>query len=954
MTHTSTVEGVARAAVPDRPGARTSPLLERTRELATLDVLTREAAAGSAALCVLEGPAGIGKSRLVAAARARASEHGAMVLSACATELERGYGFGIVGQLFESVVQRDHASLLAGAAAPARVIVGPDRQDPDENPSFASLHGLYWLTVRLSEQQPLLLAIDDLQYCDLPSLRFLAYLRARLEGLPVLVVCSARSSEPGADTAILDAILGDPATVRVRPRPLSEAGASALIEQRLGAQPEAAFTAECHRATGGNPLLLEELTKALSLEGARPDAAHLTLLEDLGPRSVARTVFLRLRRLGADATVVAQALAVLGDGADLAVAAALAGLDLDRAGGAATVLARAEILRPESPLGFVHPLVAAAIYRDLLPGQREQQHGRAAELLEAANTSVEQVAGHLVYAAPRGSTWAVEQLARAASEATRKGAPDSAVVYLERALAEPPPPQRRAELALALGRAQTPKSGPAAIDHLRAAYALLTDPEQRGIAAQLLGRVLLFTGAGDEGLRIVREAAAALPRRLEDLRRQLEALELFCVLFSGGDPDGLRRLELHRKQEDGAGLGAKMLAAIAAQAWMHACGPSAAVSELSSWALAGGELIEADSGWAATFAISTLTFADREDAEHWWQQVSADAHRRGSLLDIAAISLWRGNALHRRGELADAEDSLRNCHAAVHEWGYRDQLAQIYCDAHLAAVLRDRGDLSGARRVLARSADCGRSDEGTRQWLGSRLEFLLTEGAFESAIATADDYARRFGHVVRNPMDVPWRSVKALALDRLGERDQAGELVRAELELAKAWGAPGTVARSLRALGTVERGDGLAYLEEAVAVVAGSPARLEHAKALTALGAALRRARRPSHARAPLREALDIATRCGADTLARQARSELYAAGGRPRRTALAGADALTTSERRVAALAVEGRTNREVGEALFITPKTVAMHLSNAYRKLGVTSRHELPPDLVGDVTSV
>ncbi|GAA4997862.1 AAA family ATPase [Actinopolymorpha pittospori] len=926
-------------------------LLERDHELTTLGAMIHDVTAGRGGLCVLEGPAGIGKTRLLAAMRSRASEQGALVLSASASELERGHAFGVVTQLFEPAVHRDHG-LLGGAAAPARAILGPHREESGQDPSFASLHGLYWLTVRLSEQQPLVLAIDDMHACDLPSLRFLAYLRARLGGLPVLAVGSVRSSEPSVETVLMDAILGHPDTAVVRPRALSEAATCALIEQRLGTRPEAKFAAECHRATGGNPLLLEELTKAFSLEGASPDSAHLALLRDVGPRSVARTVFLRLRQLGTDATAVAQALAVLGDGADLAVTAALAGLDLDQAGHAMTALARAEILRYELPLGFVHPLVADAIYSDLLPGQREPLHVRAAELLAAGNRPVEQVAAHLLHAPARGAKWVVDQLERAAAEATRKGSPDSAVAYLERALAEPPTPQRRADLTLALGRAQTPKSGPAAIAHLRAAYALLTDPEQRAITAQLLGRVLLFTGDGDEAVRIVREAAAALPAQLGETQRQLEALEHFCGLFIGGERAALHRLERYRTPPVEAGIGAKMLAAIAAQAWMHACGPSEAVSKLSSAALLGGELIEADSGWAATFAISNLTFADQEEAERWWEYVSSDVHRRGSLLSMAAISMWRGVALRRRGELADAEQSLQTCYAAVHEWGYREPLAQVYCDAHLAAVLRERGDLPGAHRALAHSSDSGRSDEGTRQWLGSRLELHLAEGSFEQVIATADDYARRFDHVVRNPMDVPWRSLKALALDRLGQRDRAAELVLAELELARAWGAPSTVSRSLRALGTIERGDGLEHLEEAVTVVAGSPACLEHAKALAAFGAALRRSGRPAQARAPLREALDIATRCGAETLASQARSELYASGGRPRRTALAGVDALTTSERRVAALAAEGRTNREVGEALFITPKTVAMHLSNAYRKLGVTSRRSLPDDLASRAT--
>ena len=947
MIHTWDVEAAPEPTGPSRARPRDEALLERDREISALDELIEDAVAGRAALCGIEGPAGIGKSRLVARARARAVERGMLVLAAVASELESGFSFGVVGQLFAPALRRDQAELLTGAAAPARAILGPHSgrgpAEPAQDPSFASLDGLYWLTVRLSERRPLLLAIDDLQWCDAPSLRFLAYLRSRFEDLALLIVCSARPAEREADTVVLDAVLGDPATVSLRPRALSENATAVLIEQRLAATPDQAFAAECHRATGGNPLLLEELTKALAVEGASPDVAHLAMLRDLGPSSVARTVLLRLRRLGPDATGAAQALAVLGDGADLAAVAALSELDVERAGRAVASLARAEIVRAGLPLGFVHPLVAGAVYHDVLPGERELRHLRAAELLVTAGAPAEQVAGHLLPAPACGAPWVVEQLARAAAEASRKGAAESAASYLERALAEPPTPQRRAELSLALGQADLLRSGPATVEHLRGAYELITDPEQRAVAAAMLGRALLFTGEGDEGIRIVREAAAALPDRCVGLRQQLEVFELFCVLLDAGDPRELRRLERYRATPIEPGVGPRMLAAIAAHAWMYAGGPSDAISELSLAALADGELIAADSGLAATYPITNLTYADRDDAEYWWELASADAHRRGSLLSIAAVTVWRGNALHRRGDLVDAERSLRTCVAATTQWGHHATYSQMYCDAHLAAVLRDRGDLPGARRALERSRDPSRSDEGARQWLGSELELLLAERSFDDVLAVADDYAGRFDHVVRNPMDVPWRSLKALALDQLGRRDEAIELGTAELGTARAWGAPGTVARTLRALGTVERGNGLGHLEEAVAVVAGSPARLEHAKALTAFGAALRRARRPAEARASLREALDIATVCGAELLAEQARTELYAAGGRPRRTALTGVDALTASERRVVSLAAEGRTNREVGEALYVTPKTVAMHLSNAYRKLGVGSRHEL-----------
>jgi DNA-binding NarL/FixJ family response regulator len=151
------------------------------------------------------------------------------------------------------------------------------------------------------------------------------------------------------------------------------------------------------------------------------------------------------------------------------------------------------------------------------------------------------------------------------------------------------------------------------------------------------------------------------------------------------------------------------------------------------------------------------------------------------------------------------------------------------------------------------------------------------------------------------------------------------------------------VGRALRVLGTLERAQGVERLRESVALLERSTAKLELAFALSALGAALRRGRTPTEARDPLRRALELAERCGAKPLAEQARAELYAAGGRPRRTALTGIESLTASERRVAELAAEGRTNKEIAQALFVTLKTVELHLSHAYRKLGIRSRREL-----------
>jgi DNA-binding CsgD family transcriptional regulator len=161
---------------------------------------------------------------------------------------------------------------------------------------------------------------------------------------------------------------------------------------------------------------------------------------------------------------------------------------------------------------------------------------------------------------------------------------------------------------------------------------------------------------------------------------------------------------------------------------------------------------------------------------------------------------------------------------------------------------------------------------------------------------------------------------------------------------AELWGTARAIGMALRAAGLVHGGArGLELLAESVAVLEGSPARLEHARALTDFGAAVRRSGRRSDARAPLRQGLDLAEACGAAPLAERARHELRAAGGRPRRPRLSGAEALTASERRIAAMAVEGLSNPEIAQALFVTKKTVEAHLGSAYRKLGIHSRAEL-----------
>ena len=213
-----------------------SALLDRERELAELDAIVAEAAEGHGRMVLMEGPAGIGKSGLLTGLRERAG--GRMrVLAARSSELEREFGFGVVRQLFEGAVAEDRDRALAGAAAtaaPLFAVGGEGQGDGEAAASFAALHGLYWLTLNLAAERPVLLAVDDLHWCDRPSLRFLAYLARRLDGAPVLAAATLRTGEPGTDPALLAEIVHDPAATPLRPGPLGADAVAALVRAELG------------------------------------------------------------------------------------------------------------------------------------------------------------------------------------------------------------------------------------------------------------------------------------------------------------------------------------------------------------------------------------------------------------------------------------------------------------------------------------------------------------------------------------------------------------------------------------------------------------------------------------------------------------------------------------------------------------------------------------------------
>ncbi|HUB98863.1 MAG TPA: AAA family ATPase [Solirubrobacterales bacterium] len=931
------------ASRPNVGSAQGEPLLEREHEVGAFAGLLEGEGSG---LVVVEGPAGIGKSRLIAELRERAAAEGRRVLSAFGSELEREFPFGVVRQLYEPLLvdAEERERLLADSAGAARPVFETLPAAGEGDVSFAALHGLYWLTVNLADPQPLLIVVDDLHWCDRPSLRFLVYLARRLEGLPALVVVGLRTAEPGTDPVLIGEVAAAGAALRLEPRSLSEAGVAELIRSRLGADPDPAFTDASLGATGGNPLLLRQLLSSLAADGVAPTSAEAPAVREVGPRAVSRTVLMRLHQLPAEATAVARATAILGDGAELPILAQLAQLDERAVADATADLVRTEILRPGPELAFVHPLVRDAVYHELPPGDRALGHSQAARLLADAGAAAEAVATHLLVAPRRGEEWAVDVLSEAAASARRRGAADSVVSYLQRALEEPPAESRRTQLLLELGLAETLTSGPDASERLRAAWRSLDDPREQANVAATLARTLLFTAPGQEAMDVAAQALAALPAELTDERQALRALELIAVFFGAGDQRALTSRE--GEQIEGDGPGARMLAAITSFGRALSGGSAEECVPLAQWALADGVLIAADPGLFPVTAIWVLVMADRDEALVAWEELRALAHGRGSMLGVVTVNLWRGATLLWRGDLREAEESLEGAKEGFFDWGLA-RSAETYVPAFHGMALLARGDLDGARAMLDPSRVAGDETDGYKLLLRGWAALLLTEGRHEEALAVADDLAGRFAFIA-NSYWAPWRSLKARALDGLGRTEEAIELAREELELAKVFGSPSLVGRALRELGTLERERGIERLRGAVGTLERSTAKLELAEAELALGAALRRQRKPTEARQPLQRALELASVCGAERLAEEARSELHASGVRPRRDALKGVESLTPSERRVVDIAVGGRTNRQIAQELYVTPKTVEVHLSNAYRKLGISSRRELGHALV------
>ena len=935
-------------------------LLEREAELARVNRAFDRVAAGVGSVVVVEGPAGIGKSELLAAVGAGARARRLGVLRARGSEFEEEIAFGIARQVFEPLLRAASPSerrrLLDGVAqVGARALGVQAGESPADR--FAAIHGLYWLAANHAERSPLVVAVDDVQWADGPSLGWLGYLARRVGDLPLALVLGLRSGDPGGGRAELARLVGDGGVERIVLGPLSEAAVGAIVRAQLDDAADESFCGVCSELTGGNPLLLRELLVGARDEGLAARSESATALRRIAPAAVGTSVLARLGRLGSEAVALARAVSVLDAGAEVTLAAELAALDPVVAELSADRLAAAQILAPARPLEFFHPLIGAAIREDIAPGARRVAHRRAAELLyHKGDASLTRVAMHLVLSPPAGDGWVVEVLRGAAREELASGAPESAARCLERALAEAQPPAVRTELLVELGETLLQAGLAGAPQRIREALDLSTDPRRRAEICLSLCRSLFSTGDWAAAREAVRRGLVQLPEAEDDL--SLELRGWYMVLGRGGSP-AAREGRLKALVEDHAPgrtrIERVLLVQVAYESMRSGAQPHGEVAKLARRALADGALLEDSTTLTGPYSAACYArlYAGEPDAVIAELDRAIDLSRRwGSPVAFGQLSRLRGTVQYFRGALLEALADLESA-TGTHSEGHERWLPGTV--GFLALCLLERDDLEGAARALALPRDSRFISYVQVPYLYALGRLRAAEGQLREGLDTLleCDHSVRARNVPNPAGNPPWRSEAAVLAARVGDHARAVELVAEELRLARAFGAPHALGVALRAAGVIGGGSrGLDQLAEAVAVLDRSGFRLELARTLTDHGAALRRAGRRVQARGELERALDLAHRLGARRIANQARAELTAAGARPRRDAITGRDALTAGELRVARLAAEGLTNREIAQALFITTKTAKAHLSRVYRKLDVTRRGQLADALAGQLS--
>ncbi|MET8942924.1 LuxR C-terminal-related transcriptional regulator [Streptomyces sp. NPDC004542] len=922
-----------------------APHADRPREHREAAALLAAAAArardGAGGLVLLRGATGTGRTTVLEAAAEDAADHGMRVLRARCSPGGATVPFAAVLQLLGSV---ECFGQPAGT--------GGEREQA----------ALLWRVLReCTAGSPLLVAVDDVHLADGPSYRWLVESARHVDrlGLPVLLAVTERSQYDVDQPAPGFTHTLSPALVRTHTlAPLGPDSAAELVGARFPAA-TAEWIEGCARAGAGNPMLLRALLDDLGDPARHPVVPEAAAA--LYPGAYPAAVSWWLDSAGPGTTEVARVLAALDEGWDGragsdpastteglgGLLAELAGADPARVTGWLTAMTGLGVLRPDADgrARYAHPLLRDAVLTGVPAARRRLAHRRAAEVMLHRGAPTETVARQLLLSGPVGEPWAPGVLQDAAGLALRDGRARAAVSFLRRALDEPLPAERRQRLLTELGSLECAGPGTAAgINRLTEALRLPGAPQDRVRTAVALGTALAGRGRARAAVEVLRTVDSQLADRpdLAGLLRSASALL--------SDQDQTVRRDVYRWLCD------------TAERSPEPAGPAARALLVRHAATAG--LTSADEAMKQVRAL----LAEPADplTEPFLLGTAAAVAQWADELDEADRLVDRGLAGQRPDLLHPMHEALLNVRADIA--AARGEYGRLPAEPPVTA---DAGPANAHAHTLLALVELGRTAEARRLADGFDLHaapdswelnrFLYARGVQRAAAGDTagalHDFLecgrRQSAREVVSPVVTPWRSAAAECRFALGSPREALALAEEELRLARTWGTPRTVGRAVRVLGTVTGGRrGLELAEEAVRLLrdAGTGTEPELIAALVARGRQLIAAGDRTRAREGLREAAERAERLGAPRLRTLAEEALREGGARRADAARTGSGALTGSERRIAQLAADGRTNTEIAALLHLARRTVETHLTHVYKKLGIRRRGDLRTALSGD----
>ncbi|GAA3464776.1 AAA family ATPase [Saccharothrix longispora] len=905
------------------------------------------AATGSPGLLLVTGAPGSGRSAVLAAAAdlVEAGVAPARVLRADATLAESGFPFGVVQQLLRPAVTgadpAEHDRWFAGAAEAVRPLFLDDAAHAAPS-TDAVLPGLHALVARLADDHPLLLAVDDLQWTDRPSLRWLAYLARRLGQSRVLLLATSTDGHAVGEPGLVDDVAAS-AIRTVQLAPLSAAGVHRVLTAEFDEEVDPAFTAACHAVTGGNPAALLAVAHGLHARSVRPSASAAASVAE------ASHVLLRERRLfhlstqPSSVRAAARALVVLGDTADTDLVADVAGLDALGCKSAVHAMDRLGLLSSVDPPRLVDPAVGVALEATMPLPQREALHRHAATVLHDAGHPAERVAEQLLRVTRGYLRWEADLLRSAAASALERGAGERAVRYLRRALlAGPPGGPERARLLVDLAAAERGTDPASSVSHV--AQALPDLPGVPEAAVAVLSVPFALAARSPSVAAVLRTHAAAPDPHLAganpDLALRLEARGRALDRFGKqGLTDAVARLRgfgVARPLDTGGGR--ELLAVLAHAAAATAALPATEVAALGANLLDREQADPAHVHTALPLAITAMVAADAGRVAAPWLERAWDAAQRQESAGVrSAVAAQHAAVLAATGNPGRARVlALGVLDGDASSWPESAATATLV----LTSIALHTQDGELARRVL----DAGHDAADPRPVLAHLLLRGLLDALRGDVVAALDklldcgERAARFGWT--NPVALPWRVWAAGLHQRLGDLDRASALAEREYAAALAWGAPTAVGRALRLRGMLLGGvEGVDALRAAVDRLraGGDPVELGRAQAM--LGRRLVGLGDPAGQRA-VEEADRIARAAGGVWLAGNDEAELN---GPVLRLGASGAAELTRTEQSVVAMVVRGWTNQRIADSLGVTRRAVEKNLTGAYRKLGVRGRSVL-----------